>query len=328
MRSKLAMVPVILLMTVEVGLAQQGVAEQVSDAEIQQLVQQLNADTFSKRGVAHNKLIRIGKPAMGAIQAAMSSESAEVRARAKAIYLRMFGPGLVVYLPMDATQLRHRHTRFPTSVKDRQGRPGQAIHFPGKGYLVLKDHPALDTDYQFTLAAWIYPTKIQYTPWKGHEGREDQPVYPWGKHEASWAGHFICCKWDSQGSNGDYIFAITPSGSLALGVADRNQFFISDSIVAEEKIATNQWSHVAATFQKGRMKLFVNGEQLCEKRSRVLQYTNRAEYVRDDVYIGDFWNNAPGSDHMYNFHGSIDEFCIFRKALSMEEICHLMKITE
>lgn len=303
-------------------------ASQAVVSQVERLLRQLDADTFSERQSAHLRLIKIGKPAMPMIRAAMSHESPEISGRARAIYSRIIGPGLVVYLPMDLNQLEYRRTRFPTCVKDRHGRADQAIQFPGKGYLLLRDHPKLDTDFQFTLSAWIHPTKVEYIRWKNPNQNEDKPTYPWGQYAASWAGHFIACKWDSQGSNGDYIFAITPSGQLAIGVSDREQAFVADSLCTKEEIPVNRWTHVATTFNRGKMKLFVNGSLVCEKRSQKVKRTNLFEYVHDDIYIGDFWNNAPGSESMYNFHGSIDEFCLFRKALTVEEIRHLMNVTD
>lgn len=329
MQYPLAIVPLLLLAMVAECEAQPPDTQPVSDEEIERLIQQLGADTFIERQDAHRKLTEIGKPAIAAVKHAMDHGSPEVRGRAKAIFNQMFGPGLVVYLPMNSDQLRVRHTQFPSGTEDRDGRPDQAIHFPGKGYLILADHPLLDADHQFALAAWIHPTKIEYTLWQGHEGRKDRPIYPWGVPKSSWAGHFVCCKWDSEGSNGDYIFAITPSGRLGLGVADRdNRGFVWDSLVSIEKIQVDKWTHVAATFDHGYMKLYINGELVSEKRSLVVQHTNRSEYARDDVYIGDFWNNAGDSEPMYNFHGAIDEFCIFRKTLTNDEIRSLMNITQ
>jgi hypothetical protein len=229
---------------------------------------------------------------------------------------------------MNPKQLDLRRLESPKSVPDRTGKAERALLFPGDGYLVVPDSPALDTDDAFTLAAWIKPTKISYYRWSGHQDREDNPTYPWGQRDASWGGHFIACKWDSQGANGDYIFAITPSGRLGLGVSNSARRYVADGLYTEKALAVGEWIHVASTFDRGEIKLYIDAKLQCTKKSTRVTHTNRREYSKDDIYIGDFWNNSPGIEDDYNFCGVIDEFCIFNRALSESQIRHLMSVTE
>ena len=296
--------------------------------QIDQLVHQLDDDSFQVREEAQRKLVKIGKPALAAVRRAEKHQSAEVRSRSRVIFRQMLGPDLVLYLPMDQRQLVLRQTDSPKCVKDRSANDGQAMSFPGNGYLIVPDDSELDTDDAFTLATWIKPTKIKYYRWSGHKDRKDKPTYPWGQRDASWGGHFIACKWDSQGANGDYIFAITPSGRLGLGVSNRVRGYVQDSLYTDKELAAGKWVHVASTFDRGEIKLYIDAELQCTKQSTLVTHTNRREYSKDDIYIGDFWHNLPGVGDEYNFHGAIDEFCVFSRALSEEQIKRVMSVTK
>ncbi|MEK6239731.1 MAG: LamG domain-containing protein [Planctomycetales bacterium] len=299
-----------------------------SSEEIDGLIRQLDDDLFHAREHAHRQLVRFGKPAVAPLRRALNHPSAEVRHRGRMILREMMGPGLALHLSMNAQPSRWRGAAAPNRVADRDGKPEQALAFSGDSCLIVPDRPGLDTDEAFTLAAWIKPTAIKYQRWIGHKDREDQPVYPWGQGDAAWAGHFIACKWDSQGSNGDYIFAITPSGRLALGVSNRSRGFVSDGLYTKKELAIGEWVHVAGVFDGGEIKLYVNGQLEQSKKSARVRYTNRREYVRDDLYVGDFWNHGPNVAVDYSFHGVIDELCLFNRALSASRITHVMNITK
>ncbi len=275
-----------------VGLAQQG---NHAHAEISQLIQQLDADSFHVREAASHSLVRIGELAGDALRKTMSQGSLEARYRAKGIFRKILGPGLVVYLPMQKNQYASTVIRHPDMkpAVDQSGRKDQAAEFPGKGYWIIPDTAALDTDDEFTIASWIKPTQITYTLWKGHRGRQDKPLYPWGHEQASWSGHFIACKWNSAGIHGDYIFAITPSGRLALSVSNSKPKFQSDALFTERTLEVGKWRHVSCSFDRGELKLYVDGKLHCKKQSTKIHHTNRKEYPKDDLYLGDFWLN-PG----------------------------------
>jgi hypothetical protein len=122
--------------------------------------------------------------------------------------------------------------------------------------------------------------------------------------------------------------AITPSGRLGLGVSNRSRRYVQDSLYTDREIQVGKWVHVASTFSRGEIRLYVDGKLQCTKRSTIVTHTNRREYNRDDIYIGDFWHNSPDVDDEYNFHGAIDEFCIFNRALSEAEVQQVMRFTQ
>ncbi len=70
-------------------------AESVGDADrIAQLIEQLGDDTFSRREAAQRELIRIGRPALAALQAARGHADAEIAARAKRCLAKIDPPNL------------------------------------------------------------------------------------------------------------------------------------------------------------------------------------------------------------------------------------------
>ena len=288
---------------------------------VEQLIVQLDDDSFGIRESAQRQLFEIGEPAADAVRAATHDESPEVRVRARAILRQMLGPGLVLYLPMDGqTRGLRRHADVKVA-HDRNEKEGQAMQFSGKGFLVVPDAERLDTDDAFTLAAWIKPAEFVYVRLDEFKDRGDEPTYPWGEALARWDGHFIVAKWLSEGSHGDYLFAVTPSGQLGLGVSHYRSGYRWDAVHTDRILKLKEWSHVSATFDGGAMKLYINGQLEAERQSTTIPHTNRREYDKDDIYIGALWNNQ------YNFHGAIDEVCIYNRALKGDEIQLVRKLT-
>ncbi len=272
------------------GVAAEGQPIKVCGTEIKQRIRELDADSFHVREAACHRLMEIGEPATDDLRKVISEGSLEARYRARGVFRRILGSGLEVYLPVQMNQLsasiqQHREVK---SVCDQAGRKNQAAHFPGRGYWIIRDSLTLDSDEEFTIAVWIKPTRITYTYWKGHQGRKDKPIYPWGQERASWSGHFIASQWNSRGIHGDYIFAITPSGKLGLSVSNSTPKFQSDALFTPKSLNVGKWVHLAGSFDRGKIKLYIDGQLQCEKESKTIQHTNRQEYDYDDLYIGDF----------------------------------------
>lgn len=186
-----------------------------------------------------------------------------------------------------------------TFAADRHGRKGGAFVFDGKsGYVLVPDRPQLDTDDAFTLSAWVKPAGYLHNP----ERRNSM----------------VLSKWCSSGVAGDYILYIDTSGLPLVYVMDRRPSPILDSLKARSPAPVGVWTHVAATFDRGKLAIYVNGRLDASKDAR-LKHTDRREYEQDSVVIGGYWRNG-----YYNFHGAIDEVCIWDRALSAVEITDLI----
>ncbi|QJE97570.1 PQQ-dependent sugar dehydrogenase [Luteolibacter luteus] len=78
---------------------------------------------------------------------------------------------------------------------------------------------------------------------------------------------------------------------------------------------TNQWFHIAATYEGTMMRLYVNGsEVLSQEAGGEIGTSNNA------LNIGTKTTNAPEGDH---FHGDLDDVRIYARALAADEIALL-----
>jgi flagellin-like protein len=182
------------------------------------------------------------------------------------------------------------------STQWASGRYGSALSFPGLNTTGSKvnvsDNNLLDTDYSFTIEAFINASSC----WDSG-----------GKSPT------IVGKWWTSPTDGDYILWI-PGCALKLTVAWHNASnqFESDDIQGGI-INRGVWTHVAATFDNGNATLYINGTKIANRIMKV-NHTELDEYPNDDVYIGALWTGY------YAFNGTIDEVRIYNRALSADEI--------
>lgn len=309
------------------AMSPDGIADEpdLHELSVAALIQKLGSDRFAMRQSAHQQLVKMGKEARPQLRQAIQGTEGEIQQRSKSILREMLGPGIVLYLPGN---LRH-------SIKDGEdpavdSLDSRSLSFPDAGPVVFKDCLKLDTDDCFTIMAWIKIRRVIEKKWKFAKDQPEEASYPWGRYPASWAGHFIASKWQSEGQNGDFIFAITPSCHLGLGVGNRSQNkFVFDALKTTHPIENGCWTHVAASFQRGRIRLYIDGELDSEKRSATIQHTDRSEYVQDDLHIGSFWNKMRTNEGpLYDFDGKIGELCLFNRVLTRENIIGIMRMTE
>jgi arabinan endo-1,5-alpha-L-arabinosidase len=198
-----------------------------------------------------------------------------------------------------------------TGVTYGSGWIGQAVFFDGTPELrVSVPYDAkLDTDYQFTLSAWIYPTFYRNT----------------GEDNA----HVIISKWNTSAppasASGDYHLTLTDvdePGRLRLRVANTENGFVYDDVIGSNDLAAplNRWSHVAAVFDNGSMQVYLNCQLAGSKVSTTVVHTELDRYLHDNLTIGNLWTNMPNE---VGFIGSIDEARLYDRPLSKQEICRM-----
>ena len=179
-----------------------------------------------------------------------------------------------------------------TFTTGRHGKAKGAFGFNGKGgNAKIPDSAPLDTDEAFTLAAWINPSV--YT---------DQHGNPMA----------IFAKWYQAERRGDYIFCVNHDGRLRLHVCAGPRVY--ELHYGRSVVPKNTWTHVAATFDRGTVKLHIKGRLDISRLSTKVRRLDPAEYKMDDLHIGALYNNAN------NFNGAIDEVGIWNRALSDVEI--------
>jgi len=216
--------------------------------------------------------------------------------------------GLVAYYPADGDTQdasgngHHGVNKGCSWTAGRFGDPKGAFLFDGRRRLVrIEDSPKLDTDEAFAVSAWIRPRA-----YVDAAGRASGILYKW-----------YSCPWQGQPGKGDYGVFLGGDGRLCFQVANTDKEFISDAVASESAIPTNVWSHVAATFDQGAMKLYINGHLARSKVSERVKVTSREEYTHDCVTFGGLWDGDS------SFNGAIDEVRIYNRALYRGEIRRL-----
>ena len=179
-----------------------------------------------------------------------------------------------------------------TFTTGQHGKAKGAFGFDGKGGSVkIPDKPELDTDKTFTLAAWINPSA--YTDQHGNSTG-------------------IVVKWYKPQTHGDYSFHVVRDGRLGLSVCAGPRAY--ESHYSKSVVPKSTWTHVAATFNAGTVKLYINGRLDVTKVSTKVRRLDPAEYETDDLHIGALYNNAN------SFNGAIDDVGIWNRALSAWEV--------
>ncbi|KPK50812.1 MAG: hypothetical protein AMK72_01300 [Planctomycetes bacterium SM23_25] len=180
---------------------------------------------------------------------------------------------------------------------DRHGKVRGAFLFNGrKGFVRAPDRKELDTDEAFTLSAWVKPRIWQ----------DGDPT--------------ILAKWDeTRPGFGDYYVCFDNVGRVRFGVSPGPKEYVHDPVWSESVIPKNQWTHLAATFDRGEMKLYFNGKLDASKTSARIKHAMREEYTHDDVIIGGQWHDR------HIFDGAMDDVAIWSRALSAREIAQVAR---
>jgi len=205
--------------------------------------------------------------------------------------------GLVAFWTADGhakDSLGKHHGTLQGNVKyttGRHGKPNGAFLFDGKNGLVkIPDKAELDTDDAFTLSLWINP--------KAYKAKDGHPFH-------------IMDKWFTATAHADYALTLE-KGRVRLYVCAGSRK--EDRVESKCVVPKNTWTHIAATFDRGAMKLYINGTLEAAKVSAIVKRTDPAEYTHDDVCIGANCSNA------WHVDGAINEVGIWNRALGAGEI--------
>jgi hypothetical protein len=160
------------------------------------------------------------------------------------------------------------------------GRNGGALLFDGVDDRVrVSDSPSLDLTTSATFEAWVYPTG-PLTGWRTILQKEVD-------------AYFLHASSDTANR--------PATGGTLNGVCCTN--------VYGPALAVNTWTHLAATYDGVRMKLFINGVQATSKLASGPYQGNASP-----LWIG---GNAIYGEH---FKGKIDDIRVYNRALTAAEI--------
>jgi hypothetical protein len=169
------------------------------------------------------------------------------------------------------------------------GRFGSALDFDGEeeSCVTIADAEDLRITEELTVEAWVRPHSVSdqpiiYKDSYGHKGHQLAiGLYETGKPEAFLA----------EGYEGEY-----------------------DSVEGSESLEANVWTHLAFTYDGGKMRLYVNGELAASKA-----HSEGAPWGEGDLVIGCNPNYPPE-----RFEGLIDEVRVYNRALSDAELRQTM----
>ncbi|MEM8526145.1 MAG: LamG-like jellyroll fold domain-containing protein [Bacteroidota bacterium] len=111
-----------------------------------------------------------------------------------------------------------------------------ALHFDADNNKVnISNHPFFDIGEEFTIEAWINASVWRSESWQGSIVTKDQ-----------------------QGPDAGFAFRAGKSGTLSFVMAVNNTW---NEIQSSPRMNLRQWHHVAAVVERGKMRLFIDGEQ-------------------------------------------------------------------
>ncbi|XP_070175910.1 pappalysin-1-like [Littorina saxatilis] len=206
-----------------------------------------------------------------------------------------------------------RATSSPTDATTRTEGFGSAVYLSGKEVLTLKPPAVVSPgrslpSAQFTVEVWVKP-----------EGGQFDPAVLLALSDTC-SGH---------GAGGYWLLGVRtrrglgdPGDMGALSPTDARYFFSlktsrsprETTLTSHRRYQPSQWAHLAATYDGGRMALFVNGALLVVSRGQSREVFPPASAPCMALTLG----GLPASSH--KFRGSVEELRLWNRALSHADI--------
>ncbi|MCG8310100.1 MAG: hypothetical protein MI975_22070, partial [Cytophagales bacterium] len=199
---------------------------------------------------------------------------------------------LVLYLPfngnaVDSSTIGHTtHVNGPVPASDRFGNSNSAYQFDGvDDNIEIADDPSLDVDY-LTLSVWIYVDSYTNDARILSRERSTDPKYLYSLLLS--------------GTDDKYPqFRLTLDGTYL-------------KMTSGTAVPLNTWTHLAATYDGSKMKIYINGVPDTEQTATgLITGTDFPLYMSKSVSYTRF------------FHGRIDEVYAYNRALTSSEISEL-----
>lgn len=201
------------------------------------------------------------------------------------------GGDLVAYYPFDNYSTDHSgYGRRPSTygtVSYSEGKYEQAISLNGTNTYINAPEGILNSLNDITIMAWVYDTEV----------RSNSRIFDFGTGTDAYM--FLTPK---SGATGYPRFAIKNGGS---------EYLINS--MTQTLFPKNEWTHIAVTLDNNYGRMYINGVQVGSNTNLSVKPSDLISSANN--YLG----RSQFSSDPY-FKGLIDEFRIYRKALSAKEI--------
>jgi hypothetical protein len=165
------------------------------------------------------------------------------------------------------------------------GKFGGGLSFASSGYVTVPDSSALHLTNAMTLEAWVYPTTVR-------------------------SGAFQCVLMKERPGELAYsLYAQSATNNPEFDYSSGTSTATEHNLPGGRQVATNAWTHLAATYDGATMRLYVNGAQVASRADAVpAAASTGALRIGGDSVWGEY------------FVGRIDEIRIYNRVLSASEI--------
>lgn len=211
------------------------------------------------------------------------------------------GAGLIAHFALDGAD----ESLAQSAAQYRSGRIDQAVVLDGATTLRTRETTTFSQTTPLTLSVWIYPTSENAGPILtcAEDAASDGAITDDAQASKAWtgAGYGLFLK----------------GGKLHFNLV-RNWQFDAIRVESKEKLALNQWHHVAASYDgrvtEGGVAVFVNGQPQSLKVN--------SNSIAEPFSIRQPWRIG-GSVNQWRFHGLIDEVRVYDVPLGPPQIAVL-----
>jgi uncharacterized membrane protein YpjA len=183
---------------------------------------------------------------------------------------------------------------------DRCGIPNSAYYFDGNTSYLSSIDTFFDNGWQnYTISLW-FNTDTSYNPYNYNHS---QTMFNTVPHY----GSEISMSWGGASGKVDYFYDSHPSNTNAWDI------FTNNSALSHTVITTHTWTHVALVKQDTTYKMYINGvlDNTFHNPTAAISYLCQ-------IYVGTISFYA-----METFEGSLDDYGIWSRALSANEVWQL-----